>query len=74
MKTAQMIILACSGTAPRQAIGKKRGLDVADSLPSLAVQCAAALFGLCHNSADLADVLALLPVSNGSEFAGQLLW
>ena len=61
VRTSQMIILACAGTAPSGASSKKKAQDASDSLPGLAVQCIAALCGLCHSTADLAHLLVLLP-------------
>ncbi len=64
MRTSQMIILACAGAAQSGAGSKKKAQDVSDSLPGLAVQCIAALLGLCHSTADLAHLLVLLPDAN----------
>ena len=64
MRTSQMIILACAGTAQSGASSKRKAQDASDSLPGLAVQCIVALFGLCHSTADLAHLLVLLPEPN----------
>ena len=68
-----MIVLACAGTAQRGAGSKKKAQDASDGLPGLAVQCMAALFGLCHSAADLAHLLALLPMPHSSDSDGVLL-
>ena len=71
LKTSQMIILACVAAAHRQAGSRKKARDASDSLPGLAVQCVAALLGLCHSAADLACLLQHLPAPADCEGAGQ---
>ena len=72
-----MIILACAGTAQSGAGSKKKAQDMSDSLPGLAVQCIAALLGLCRSTADLAHLLVLLPELNSPgldcELLGQMI-
>ncbi len=72
MRTSQMIILACAGTAQSGAGSKKKAQDASDSLPGLAVQCIAALLGLCRSTADLAHLLVLLPEPNSPGLDSEL--